>query len=294
MNLPPVSRVAIQLSALLALSSVSLVAQSLLLTEYKGKLLPVIRARDTQPFVEVDGKQVPAEGRRFALYKVEEYLPVFISVRDIDVGSTYVEMGGAAINHEFKMKAKLETPYSLENVFIVLELDTESAGKVIFMTEVGQLKSREIKYLSLRVPMQSAMGAGHYLIHLFSNGSEVLNSNIDPMYREAVVDRMTEKRIAAVKDAAPKLFFGPAPDYPAALWKSKTSGKVVVSIRIGSNGRVYDPAVKSASDPAFGEAALTAVRLWRFLPRVKDGHAIEAVASMPLDFTPPPEPVKKS
>ena len=244
--------------------------------------------------MEVDGKQVAAEGRRFALYKVEEYLPVFISVRDIDVGSSYMEMDGAAINHEFKLRAKLETPYNLDNVFIVLELDTASAGKVIFMTEVGQLKPRDVKYLSLRVPMQSAMGSGQYLIHLFSNGSEVLNTNIDPMYRETVVDRMTEKRIASVKDAAPKLFFGPTPDYPTTLWKSKTSGKVVVSMRIGANGRVYDPAVKSASDPAFGEAALTAVRLWRFLPRVKDGHAIETVASMPLDFTPPPEPVKKS
>ena len=293
MNFTPVVRVAWQALTLFTLLSVPLGAQNLLLTEYKGKLLPVIRARGTQPFVEAEGKQVAAEGRRFALYKVEEYEPVFISVRDIDVGSSYVEMNGSAINHEFKLKAKLETPYSLDNVFIVLELDTESAGKVIFMTEVGQLKPREVKYLSLRVPMISAMGSGHYFIHLFSGGAEVLNSNIDPMYRETVVDRMTEKRIEAVQAAAPKLFFGPPPEYPEKLLKAKISGTVMVAIRIGANGRVYDPEIKSASDPAFGEAALTAVRLWRFLPRVKDGHAIETVASMPMNFT-PPEPVKKS
>jgi hypothetical protein len=108
--------------------------------------------------VEVDGKQVAAEGRRFALHKVDEYWPVFVSVRDLDVSTHYIEVTGSDMNHEFLLKARLETLYVLDDVFIVLELDTESAGKVIFLTEVGRLLPREPKYLSLRVPMMSALG----------------------------------------------------------------------------------------------------------------------------------------
>jgi TonB family protein len=293
MKLPPVSRMALKVLLFLAVFSAPLAAQNLLLTDYKGKLLPVVRARDNRPFVEVDGKQVAAEGRRFALHKVDEYWPVFISVRDLDVSTHYMEVNGSNMNHEFHLHGRLETPYAIEDVFMVLELDTESAGKMIFLTEVGKLSPREPKYLSIQVPMASALGSGQYQIHLFTKGVEVLHSNLDSMYRESVVDRMTEKRIATVKEAAPKMFFGPQPEYPPALLKAKTSGQVVVSIRIGANGRVYDPVVKKASAPAFGEAAIAAVRLWRFLPKVKDGHPVETHADLPLDFA-PPEDTKKS
>ena len=108
----------------------------------------------------------------------------------------YLELNGSDMNHEFqKLNSRLETPYSLKDVFIVLELDTESAGKVIFLAEVGKLEPREPSFLSLRVPMNSALGSGHYQIHLFVEGAEVLHSNLDLSYRESVLDRMVEKRI---------------------------------------------------------------------------------------------------
>jgi TonB family protein len=293
MSLISVFRAARPGLALFAVLVTRLAAQNLLLTEYKGKLLPVIRASDTRALVEVDGKQVAADSRRFALHKVEEYLPAFISVRDIDVITHHLDLNGSDINHEFRMRAWLETPYWLDDVFIVLELDTESAGKVLFLYEVGDLRPRDPKLLSVRVPLSSALGPGRYEMHLFSKGMEVLHSSIDAMYRESVVDRMTEKRIASVKDAGPKLFVGPQPEYPAALFKAKTSGKAVVTVRIGANGRVYDPVLKSASDPAFGQAALAAVRLWRFLPLVKAGRPVETHADVPIDFTPPADKAKK-
>jgi TonB family protein len=50
---------------------------------------------------------------------------------------------------------------------------------------------------------------------------------------------------------------------------------------------VLDPQVKEASDPAFGESAVVAARQWRFLPRVKNGRAVETQVDMPFDFAPP-------
>lgn len=288
----PAVRNVLKIVFLLTLVVSPLAAQNLLLTEYKGKHLPVVRARDSRPFVEVDGKQVAADGRRFALHKVAEYWPVYIAIHDIEVSTFHVDMSGSEINHEFRMRARLETPYTLDDVFIVLELDTDSAGKLIFLTEVGNMEPRVSKYLSLRVPMSSSLGEGRYFIHLFSKGFEVLHSNLDPVYRDAVLDAMTQKRIILTKDASPKVFMGPQPEYPAAMAKKKIRGEVMVSLRIGANGRVYDPKIEKASDPAFGEAALTAVRLWRFFPKIKEGRAVETVASLPLIFVPPEEKKK--
>lgn len=288
----PIMRDALKIVFILAIFVSPLAAQNLLLTEYKGKRLPVVRARDSRPFVEVDGKQVAADGRRYALHKVDEYWPVYIAIHDIEVSTFHVDMSGSEINHEFRLHARLETPYKLDDVFIVLELDTDSAGKLIFLAEVGNMEPRVSSYLSLRVPMSSSLGEGHYFIHLFSKGAEVLHSKLDPAYRDAVMDAMTQKRIVLSKDASPTVFMGPQPEYPAAMLKNKISGEVMVSLRIGANGRVYDPKIEKASDPAFGEAALTAVRLWRFFPKIKGGRPVETVASLPLVFTPPEEKKK--
>ncbi|HEY4988778.1 MAG TPA: energy transducer TonB, partial [Opitutaceae bacterium] len=85
----------------------------------------------------------------------------------------------------------------------------------------------------------------------------------------------------------PKFFLGTAPLYPAALKKSGLKGQAVISVRIDSKGSVDDPVIKSASDPAFGAAALAAIREWRYLPRVKDGNPVETKADVPFVFSPP-------
>jgi TonB family protein len=272
-----------------------LTAQNLLYVEHGDKPLLVRSARGTRPYVEVDGKLVAASGTRFALKKVEEYLPVFIAVRDIEARTTYMAVAGSAdrLNHEFHFRARFETPYWLADVFIVLDLDTELGGKQLFLYEVGQLKPHDPKLVSVSVPLAYALGSGHFQLHIYTGGAEVLHSGIPFSEQTAVLDRMVAKRIASVHDAALRPFVGPAPEYPASLLKAKVEGQAVVSFRIGTNGRLLDPVVKSASDPAFGEAALAAVRLWRFLPTVKDGHPVETKAEMPFVFTPPHQSTDK-
>jgi TonB family protein len=98
---------------------------------------------------------------------------------------------------------------------------------------------------------------------------------------------MVAKRIAGRPEADPEAFVGPAPEYPASLAKVKGHGKAVVPVRVGADGRIHDPVIKTATDPAFGEAALAAVRLWRFLPRIQGGHPVESKVDMPFEFAPP-------
>ncbi len=112
--------------------------------------------------------------------------------------------------------------------------------------------------------------------------------------REAAFDRMIAKRVEKATDGAPKPFSGPLPEYPPELLKAKHKGHVLLRLHIRPNGAVVDPAVIEATEPAFGESALTAVRLWRFLPKIKDGHPVDTIATIPIEFVPPEKSPAKS
>ena len=141
--------------------------------------------------------------------------------------------------------------------------------------------------------MTSAIGSSRYTFHVFSGGAEVLQSQIPFGERYAALNKMVAARIKGVQEAAPKLFMGLGPEYPAALMKQNIKGRAVISVRVGPNGDVFDPVIKSATDPAFGDAALAAVKLWRFLPRVRNGYPVEAMVDVPVVFAPPgPSPDK--
>jgi TonB family protein len=62
------------------------------------------------------------------------------------------------------------------------------------------------------------------------------------------------------------------------------SEKAIIACEVDEHGKVINPSVASATNPAFGNAAIEAVRQWRFVPRVKDGHPINSQAQVPLDF----------
>jgi len=98
---------------------------------------------------------------------------------------------------------------------------------------------------------------------------------------------MVAARIGHDQDVGPRPLITPAPDYPDALRKTKQKGQAVLAFRIGVRGEILEPTVTSATDPAFGEAALAAIRLWRFLPQVRGGSPVETAAEMPFNFAPP-------
>jgi TonB family protein len=266
-----------------------LAAQHVLVAKDRGEMFLVCSAKGNKPRVQKDGKIVLIDPSGFALREVPEYLPVYVTVRNVNVRTTYVttNAGPGELNNDFHFNADFESSQLLNDVFVVLTLDSERAGSTLFLWEVGTLEPKKAKGVSVVVPMNSPMGSGSYSVHLFSGGAEVMQSMLPIGESFAAVDRMVAARIKDVHDAPPKFFFGPAPEYPPELKKTDLPGNAVVSVRIGANGAVFDPVVKSATDPAFGEAALSAVRLWRFLPRVKNDYPLETKADIPVVFSPP-------
>jgi len=269
--------------ALLLASPVA--AQSVLLAQRGDTYQVVRRVVHAQAFFEEDGKLVPADGKRAVLKTVDEYLPVFVDVRQLDAKASGVVLDGAGrINNEFRFHASFSSPFRLDDVFLVLELDTVDMGKTLFYYEVGRLEPDRPQQVSLAVPLAREMGSGHYTLHVFSRGAEVLTSLQPSDYRERQLERMVARRVDGVRDAAPQPFVGPEPAFPASLHHRVKTGRAVIALRVGVHGNVSDPVVKSATAPEFGAAALEAVRWWRFLPRMKDGRAMEASVEMPFQF----------
>ncbi len=77
------------------------------------------------------------------------------------------------------------------------------------------------------------------------------------------------------------------PDYPANALKNNLAGEVRVRVTVQADGKVKDATVVS-SNPArvFDEAALAAVRKWRFKPIGEDDSGVEASAVATIAFQP--------
>ncbi|MFI5337526.1 MAG: energy transducer TonB [Opitutales bacterium] len=64
-----------------------------------------------------------------------------------------------------------------------------------------------------------------------------------------------------------------------------TSGVVTISCLIDTKGNVQEPKVEKASNDAFSQPALDAVRKWKFKPAKKGGTAIALRVSIPIQFS---------
>lgn len=81
------------------------------------------------------------------------------------------------------------------------------------------------------------------------------------------------------------LLSGPPPAYPRVSRRKREQGTVVLRIVVSEDGRVSTASVsRSSGFPELDEAALTAVRKWRWSPTIRDGKptAITGVVQIPF------------
>jgi len=290
MSLPlPLHRLwlhALRLGAGLISVTAILPAQEALYVKHGSGLALVVAASEGTPLVLDHGKLIDAETHLYVLKKVPEYEPVFVSVSHLQVTQTYVDGSAGDRDHHFLFNGEFTSPYLLEHVFLVLDLSVDKAGRLLFVREVGTIGPHKSRSITLDAPLIGGLGEGKYTMHVFSEGREVLNSMMPWEFREHVLDQMVGERTSGAPDRPPQPFVGPAPDYPPALRAAKVSGRAVVRIKIGVRGNAMDPTLVSATDPAFGEAALAAIRQWRFLPKIVAGVPAPVTAEFPFAFSP--------
>ena len=77
----------------------------------------------------------------------------------------------------------------------------------------------------------------------------------------------------------------PLPPYPAAAREQRLEGVVVLSVLVGTSGRVVDVSVATSSGaPILDEVAVGAVRKWTFVPASRGSRAVESVVEVPVKF----------
>jgi TonB family protein len=76
------------------------------------------------------------------------------------------------------------------------------------------------------------------------------------------------------------------PDYPSDLEPILT-GKAIVAYTVGKDGKVADVAVVEADDVQFGEAAISAIRKWRYKPALVKGAPVDCRTTLTFVFVSP-------
>jgi len=86
-------------------------------------------------------------------------------------------------------------------------------------------------------------------------------------------------------DDPPRALQQTAPVYPERARKKGITGRVVLSLLIDAGGSVQDVRV-TESQPAgvFDEAAVSAVKTWRFKPALYEGRPVSIRVTLPLRF----------
>jgi TonB family protein len=94
---------------------------------------------------------------------------------------------------------------------------------------------------------------------------------------------------AVAQVTQPRPLNAPAAEYPEALRTSGREGQAIIRVTVSKMGLVTDAEVRSADDPAFGVAALVAVRQWTFTPATREGVPSASSIDVPFRFTVPLE-----
>jgi protein TonB len=86
-------------------------------------------------------------------------------------------------------------------------------------------------------------------------------------------------------DQIPNAIHMVAPVHPYRLKREGISGEVTVRFLVDSKGNVRGARVVKTTNREFNDAALTAIRLWKFTPGEKDGKQVTTKMELPFGFT---------
>jgi TonB family protein len=85
------------------------------------------------------------------------------------------------------------------------------------------------------------------------------------------------------RDFMKRLTVSPQPEYPALAQSAGVQGKVVLQLRVMSDGTVKVDRILEGQ-PALVDAATTAIEKWRAKPEQVNGKNVEVVSTMSFDF----------
>lgn len=144
---------------------------------------------------------------------------------------------------------------------------------------------------------ESSVPAGSLLV--YENGKEVfrMTPGGEPSAASATgkdankVERASAVELNGAVEVSPEAAEGSVlhrvePEYPEAARQQRMQGAVVLDVRIGRDGVVQSVKVVSG-ESVLADAAIAAVKQWRFKPEVREGRAVEMQTRITLNFKMP-------
>lgn len=84
---------------------------------------------------------------------------------------------------------------------------------------------------------------------------------------------------------APVTIHSVKPDYPRFARQARIEGTVVMSCVIDRQGRIRSAEIEKSVHPILDEAALAAVRQWRFRPGTLNGRPVDVIFHLTVNFS---------
>ena len=88
----------------------------------------------------------------------------------------------------------------------------------------------------------------------------------------------------ASRVAEANLVYDVAPQYPPEAGRARIEGTVVLMAVIGKDGTVKDVQIENGL-PILAQAAIDAVKQWRYRPYMIDGEPVEVDSRITINFT---------
>jgi TonB family protein len=159
----------------------------------------------------------------------------------------------------------------------------------------GKEKKNASAAASKRAGAKDSFPPGSLLV--YENGKEVfrLPPTVEGEAAETAgsgeVQKASAREPAGVVELAPEaaeggLLHRVEPEYPEEARQQRMQGAVVLEVRIGRDGGVQDVKLVSGQ-PLLADAAIAAVKQWRFKPRTLKGQAVEMQTQVTLNFRMP-------
>jgi protein TonB len=92
---------------------------------------------------------------------------------------------------------------------------------------------------------------------------------------------------AGGRTSEPIRISGEKPRYPELARPLRQRGSVIIELRVGRDGEPHDLRVVESAGVLLDEAALEALRTWRYQPAEKDGVKVDSVIRVRLEFESP-------
>jgi TonB family protein len=118
-------------------------------------------------------------------------------------------------------------------------------------------------------------------LRVFENGREIFRMDAAKNAPRTATTVATQPNVAEGG-----LFLRVEPKYPEQALAQRVQGPVVLKIGITAEGTVQEIKIVSGA-PILADAAIAAVRQWRFRPRTEGGRAVGMETQITLNFTLP-------